>query len=98
MSNEVVEPAVEKPVDKNEDQHENFEKSTLAISTEEEPTPSSSDGEITKRNLIVNYLPQTITDLELFNIFAPFGALESVRIMKDSKVKVIIISIASYSI
>jgi len=45
----------------------------------------NDDELLTKRNLIVNYLPQTFTDCELYNMFSPFGALDSVRIMKDVK-------------
>lgn len=36
-------------------------------------------------NLIVNYLPQTTTDKELFSMFVTIGPLESCRVMKDNK-------------
>lgn len=59
---------------------------------------------LTKRHLIVNYLPQTFTDAELYNTFSPFGPLDSVRIMKDSevrknymtKVKILLVSCCMY--
>lgn len=41
---------------------------------------------ITKRNLIVNYLPQTFTDRQLFNLFVSYGAIDSVKIMRDATV------------
>lgn len=39
----------------------------------------------TNSNLIVNYLPQTFTDRELFSMFVTIGPIESCRIMKDYK-------------
>ncbi|ODN04337.1 Sex-lethal [Orchesella cincta] len=39
---------------------------------------------ITKRNLIVNYLPQSFTDRQLFNLFVSYGAIDSVKIMRDA--------------
>jgi len=45
----------------------------------------SDDDDLLKKNLIVNYLPQSFNDLELYNVFTPFGPLESVRIMRDLK-------------
>jgi RNA recognition motif-containing protein len=45
------------------------------------------DGSLLKRKLIVNYLPQTYTEFELRNLFTSLGEIESVRIMKDSKVR-----------
>lgn len=37
-------------------------------------------------NLIVNYLPQDMTDRELYSLFRPSGPIESCRIMRDYKV------------
>jgi RNA recognition motif-containing protein len=39
-----------------------------------------------KPNLIVNYLPQTLSDKDFFNLFIPYGKLESIKIMRDSQV------------
>lgn len=41
---------------------------------------------ITKRNLIVNYLPQTFSDRQLFNLFVSYGPIDSVKIMRDATV------------
>jgi len=41
---------------------------------------------VTEKNLIVNYLPQEFTDRCLYNLFIPFGSVESVKIMKDLQV------------
>lgn len=43
---------------------------------------SASDA---KKKLIINYLPQNLTDQELHDLFANIGTLESCRIMKDYK-------------
>lgn len=40
-----------------------------------------------RTNLIVNYLPQNMTEKELYAMFCTVGALESCRVMKDYKVK-----------
>lgn len=37
-------------------------------------------------NLIVNYLPQSMTDKELFSMFVTIGPVESCRVMRDNKV------------
>lgn len=37
-------------------------------------------------NLIVNYLPQDMTERELFSLFRAMGQIESCRIMRDFKV------------
>ncbi|XP_054279461.1 protein sex-lethal-like isoform X2 [Macrosteles quadrilineatus] len=39
----------------------------------------------TNSNLIVNYLPQTFTDRELYSMFSTIGPVESCRVMKDFK-------------
>lgn len=35
------------------------------------------------RNLIVNYIPTPVTDADLRNLFAPFGEIESARVILD---------------
>lgn len=40
-------------------------------------------------NLIINYLPQDMTDRELFSLFRTMGPIESCRIMRDFKVNYI---------
>jgi protein sex-lethal len=40
---------------------------------------------VVKRFLIVNYLPQNLTEKALYNLFAPLGPLESVKLMRDRK-------------
>jgi RNA recognition motif-containing protein len=41
-----------------------------------------------RNNLIVNYLPQNMTDKDLYSLFSPFGPLDSCRIMRDYKVNI----------
>lgn len=38
-------------------------------------------------NLIVNYLPQDMTDRELYSLFRHSGPIESCRVMRDYKVR-----------
>ncbi|XP_049793320.1 protein sex-lethal-like isoform X2 [Schistocerca nitens] len=38
-----------------------------------------------KTNLIINYLPQTLTEKELYNMFVTIGPVESCRVMKHYK-------------
>lgn len=37
-------------------------------------------------NLIVNYLPQNMTDRELYSMFVTVGPVDSCKVMKDYKV------------
>lgn len=37
-------------------------------------------------NLIVNYLPQDMTERELFSLFTTMGPIESCKVMRDTKV------------
>lgn len=39
-----------------------------------------------KTNLIINYLPQHMTDKELYSMFVTIGPVQSCRVMKDFKV------------
>lgn len=38
-------------------------------------------------NLIINYLPQDMTERELFSLFTTMGPIESCKIMRDLKVR-----------
>lgn len=40
-------------------------------------------------NLIINYLPQDMTEQELYALFASLGPIETCRIMRDLKVNCI---------
>lgn len=40
---------------------------------------------IDKTNLIVNYIPQFVTEADLATLFAPIGRLESIKVMRDFK-------------
>lgn len=44
------------------------------------------DGDANRTNLIVNYLPQYMTDKDLYTLFVSQGPIDNVRIMKDYKV------------
>jgi len=43
------------------------------------------DESANRRNLIINYLPQHLTDRDLYDLFSPFGNIENARVMKDRK-------------
>ncbi|CAH2052763.1 unnamed protein product, partial [Iphiclides podalirius] len=45
----------------------------------------SAAGDTCKTNLIVNYLPQTMTEKDLYAMFMTIGPIESCRVMKDFK-------------
>lgn len=47
---------------------------------------ASGDVDKSKTNLIVNYIPQDMSERELFGLFTPFGPIESCKIMRDLKV------------
>lgn len=47
---------------------------------------SAAGGDTCKTNLIVNYLPQSMTEKDLYAMFMTIGPIESCRVMKDFKV------------
>lgn len=47
---------------------------------------NSLAGGETRTNLIINYLPQNLTDQEFYKIFVVVGPIKNCRIMKDLKV------------
>ncbi|XP_069952518.1 sex-lethal homolog isoform X3 [Cherax quadricarinatus] len=54
------------------------------MSYETSTSSALPDGE-TRTNLIINYLPQTLTDQEFYKIFVVVGPIKNCRIMKDLK-------------
>lgn len=42
-----------------------------------------------RTNLIINYLPQSMTEKELYSMFVTIGPVESCRVMKDYKVNIL---------
>ncbi|XP_042213812.1 sex-lethal homolog isoform X2 [Homarus americanus] len=54
------------------------------MSYESSTSSALPDGE-TRTNLIINYLPQTLTDQEFYKIFVVVGPIKNCRIMKDLK-------------
>ena len=36
-----------------------------------------------RTNLIINYLPQNMSDMELYSLFAECGSIQSAKIMRD---------------
>ncbi|XP_038213153.1 sex-lethal homolog isoform X4 [Zerene cesonia] len=46
---------------------------------------SIAGGDSSKTNLIVNYLPQTVNEKDLYAMFVSIGPIESCRVMKDFK-------------
>ena len=38
------------------------------------------------KNLIVNYLPQALTDIEFSNMFSSVGAIKKCRVMRNMQV------------
>lgn len=48
------------------------------------PSPTSTTGsEDSKTNLIVNYLPQTMTQEEIRSLFSSIGEVESCKLIRD---------------
>jgi len=47
-----------------------------------------NDPRASNTNLIVNYLPQDMTDRELYALFRAIGPINTCRIMRDYKVSV----------
>jgi len=45
-----------------------------------------TSNDVPMRNLIVNYVPQIIRDAAFFRMFASFGRIESIKIMRDREV------------
>ena len=45
----------------------------------------SDYSDISRTNLIINYLPQTLTDTEFNQLFATLGPLQSARILRDKR-------------
>lgn len=46
----------------------------------------SKGGDEPRTNLIINYLPQSMTEKDLYSLFVTIGPVESCRVMKDYKV------------
>ncbi|XP_051162115.1 sex-lethal homolog isoform X1 [Leptopilina boulardi] len=46
---------------------------------------SKGNGMDSRTNLIINYLPQSMTEKELYSMFVTIGPVESCRVMKDYK-------------
>ena len=40
------------------------------------------------KNLIINYLPQALTDIEFSNMFSSVGAIKKCRVMRNMQVNV----------
>lgn len=49
---------------------------------------SNAGGDTAKSNLIVNYLPQNMTEKDLYGMFMNIGPIDSCRVMKDFKVRI----------
>ena len=47
------------------------------------PQPSNGDDDGSKTNLIVNYLPQTMTQEEIRSLFSSIGEVESCKLIRD---------------
>lgn len=46
-------------------------------------SPPSTGGEDSKTNLIVNYLPQNMTQEEIRSLFSSIGEVESCKLVRD---------------
>lgn len=53
----------------------------------QQSTDLDAESDINRTNLIVNYLPQYMTDKDLYTLFVSQGPIDNVRIMKDYKVR-----------
>lgn len=61
---------------------------TFQLNFEADPASNNSSLSFDDRcNLIVNYLPQSITEERMRNMFSPFGTLESCKLMIDKHTK-----------
>ena len=67
----------------------------MASATGSEHTPSSSPNpgaggvvDDSRTNLIINYLPQNLTESELFKMFVTIGTVTNCKIMRDFRVNV----------
>lgn len=58
---------------------------------ENSSTMASIGGGETRTNLIINYLPQSLTDQEFYKIFVVIGPIKNCRIMKDLKVNIFLV-------
>lgn len=47
------------------------------------PDSSQNGGDDARTNLIVNYLPQTMTQEEIRSLFSSIGELESCKLIRD---------------
>ena len=58
------------------------------METQSVPTPNMTNGlekEDSKTNLIVNYLPQDMTQDEIRSLFSSIGAIESCKLIRDKR-------------
>ena len=53
------------------------------------PNPGSSGDDSSRTNLIINYLPQNLTESELFKMFVTIGTVTNCKIMRDFRVRFI---------
>ncbi len=53
------------------------------------PNPGSSCDDSSRTNLIINYLPQNLTESELFKMFVTIGTVTNCKIMRDFRVTII---------
>lgn len=56
---------------------------SIPDSSRENGSGSGSEGGEVKTNLIVNYLPQTMTQEEIRSLFSSIGELESCKLIRD---------------
>jgi len=59
------------------------EKAAEVVEKTEEEVAAAADDEEEQTNLIVNYLPQYVTEAKLKDMFSQFGELEHVKLMLD---------------
>jgi len=59
------------------------EQITVTPQEEEEEIDISQEIDDSRRNLIVNYIPSSLSEEALKGIFMPFGELESCKLMVD---------------
>ncbi|CAB0030881.1 unnamed protein product [Trichogramma brassicae] len=53
--------------------------------TQQQPPQQNKNSGDDRTNLIINYLPQSMTEKELYSMFVTIGPVESCRVMKDYK-------------
>lgn len=84
--NDVKMTGIEIQSSPNQQQSQKQNGDSMSPSSGSSPTQSSSGNPEQRTNLIVNYLPQTMTEEEIRSLFSSVGEVESVKLVRDKSV------------